>query len=61
MDIIGAAAIFTIGMGMCLERISSSWLTHFKPKKGWQCPLCKTVWSPDVKKCECDATARTRG
>ena len=22
-------------------------------KLGWQCPYCKTVYSPDIEKCEC--------
>lgn len=22
-----------------------------KNEKGWQCPICKTVWSPENKSC----------
>jgi phage FluMu protein Com len=24
---------------------------------GWECPRCKTIWSPLVKKCDCRAAA----
>jgi hypothetical protein len=28
-------------------------------RSGWQCPECRTVYSPDVKSCECATVKRS--
>lgn len=28
---------------------------------GWLCPVCKTVWSPDIISCECTTPGKING
>jgi hypothetical protein len=38
------------------------WYTGYilvDPQQGWQCPCCKTVYSPWVGKCECEKVSTT--
>lgn len=31
-----------------------------KEKTGWKCPICKTVWVPDIKSCpKCEVKEET--
>ena len=33
--------------------MSTTWDGLVTTRAGWQCPECKTVYSPDVRQCDC--------
>lgn len=40
-------------VGIIADKLMSSLFSNENPsKEGWICPKCKSVWSPDVKKCQ---------